>query len=98
LGSASTNASHIVRKKATSTSQIHGLRKKTRVNITARIRFGGTQLERSYQNDEYAAACRRHLEENRGEIERELIGVADHKQRQSIIAAHFLPQGRTGNK
>jgi hypothetical protein len=87
-----------VRKKAGSTSQIHGLYKPKNGNVVVKIVFGGTKVKRSYENDDYAAASRTHLEENRGEIERELIGVKDHKQRQGIIAAYFLTHGRTGNK
>ena len=98
LGPASTNLSHIVRKHAGSTSQIHGLSKPKNGNVRVRIKFGGTPVARSYKNDVYGAAARRHLEENRSEIEQELANITDHKQRQSIIAAHFLKEGRTGTK
>ena len=98
MGPGSTNLSHIVRKHAGSTSQIHGLSKPKNGNVTVQIRFGGTKVQRAYKNEVYGAASRRHLEENRNEIEQELGGVTDHKQRQSIIAAHFLKEGRTGTK
>jgi hypothetical protein len=53
-------------------------------------------VERSYKNEEYATASRRHLEENRNEIECELQGISNHKQRQTIMASFFLTLGRTG--
>ena len=66
--------------------------------MTVQIVIGGTQVARSYKNEVCGAAARRHLEENRSEIEQELMNVTDHKQRMSIIAAHFLKEGRTGTK
>ena len=60
--------------------------------------MGRLAVARSYRYEVYGAAARRHLEENRNEIEQELANVTDHKQRMSIIAAHFLKEGRTGTK
>ena len=39
------------------------------------------------RSDESSVACRHHLEENRHEIELELINVTDQKQRLAIIGA-----------
>ena len=67
-------------------------------NINVQIQFSGTKVKRWYESDESAVACRHNLEENRHEMELELVNVRDHKERMAIIATWFLQLGRTGTK
>ena len=65
-------------------------------NICVQIKFSGTKVKRWYESDESAVACR--IEENRHEMELELVNGIDHKERMAIIPAWFLQLGRTGSE